>query len=361
MPKRKDNLYETTYYFKGKQYHFYGKTAAIAKKKRDDFKELQETCPLSIEKYTFAEWVMAWVEAQKNTLSPQTYKSYSYLLQKHIGRAAIGQLLLMDLSPTTFRNYYVILVDEGLSARTIRYLHTITKKALNQAVEDGALKVNPLQNVSPPKGQRKAAEALTEEQIKLLLSSIDNEPFRRIVEFALATGLRRGEIIGLSWRNVSIDTGTVTVNQSVIRKDGRDVISTNLKTKSSRRTITIDKKTIIMLQQQHAYCDRLRLKAGRSFDKDHLNLVFPDENGQIIHQNTLSKMARHAFDKIDLPHFRFHSLRHTHATILVKAGIHFKIIQHRLGHSSFNVTMDTYSHITPEMDKQAIQVLEKIL
>lgn len=68
MPKRKDNLYETTYYFKGKQYHFYGKTAAIAKKKRDDFKELQETCPLSIEKYTLAEWVMAWVEAQKNTL-----------------------------------------------------------------------------------------------------------------------------------------------------------------------------------------------------------------------------------------------------------------------------------------------------
>ena len=361
MPKRKDNLYETTYYFKGKQYHFYGKTAAIAKKKRDDFKELQETCPLSIEKYTLAEWVMAWVEAQKNTLSPQTYKSYSYLLQKHIGRAPIGQLLLMDLSSTTFRNYWAILIGAGFSARTVRYVHTITKKALNQAIEDGALRVNPLQNVTPPKGPRKAAEALTKDQIDVLLDSIDNEPFRRIVEFALATGMRRGEIIGLSWSNVNLDAGTITIDQSVIRKDGTDIISTNLKTKSSRRTITIDRKTIIMLKQQHAYCERLRLKAGGSFDKYQLRLVFPDEKGHIIHQNTLSKMARHAFDKINLPHFTFHSLRHTHATMLVKAGIHFKIIQHRLGHSSFNVTMDTYSHVIPEMDRQAVQIIEKIL
>lgn len=200
---------------------------------------------------------------------------------------------------------------------------------------------------------------MNKDQVHLLLSSIDDEMYGRLVRVALATGMRRGELQGLSWANVDFRRRTISVNQSVIRKDGHEVISPNLKTASSRRTITIDEGTVGVLRRQKAYCDEMKLRNGWRASA----LVFP-RDGKTERpptQNYVSKKFSIYCRRIGLVGFTFHSLRHTHATMLVATGVHFKIIQQRLGHSSFAVTMGTYSHVTPEMDQEAADAISGII
>lgn len=358
MPKKASrNLYEVTCRVNGKKYHFYGKTLHEAESKRKTFKERSERAPLSLAGYTLCEWVTAWLEAVKADIAPQTYTSYHYELDKYIANAQIGAVPLMDLTPIMFRNYWQTLLDRGLSPRTVSYIHTITSAALKQAVFDGALISNPLLAVKRPRQPRREAKALNPGQIHALEAVVDNEMFLRLIHVALATGMRRGELQGLTWKDVDLTAGTVSVNQSVIRKDDREVISTALKTKSSRRTISIDARTVAVLYAQHAYCQRLMLQN----QWNELRYVFPREDGSPLKQNYISKRFSQYCHSARLEGFTFHSLRHTHATALVKAGIHFKIIQARLGHSSFLVTMDTYSHVSPGEDRPAADVMAKFL
>lgn len=193
----------------------------------------------------------------------------------------------------------------------------------------------------------------------MLLASIDNEMYGCLVRVALAIGMRRGELQGLYWADVDLKKKTITVNQSVIRKDGHEVLSPNLKTASSRRTITINEGTLEVLLIQKAYCEKMRLKNGWRAS----TLVFPRDGKteRPLTQNYVSKKFSIYCHRIGLEGFTFHSLRHTHATMLVAAGVYFKIIQHRLGHSSFAVTMDTYSHVTPEMDREAADAISGII
>lgn len=200
---------------------------------------------------------------------------------------------------------------------------------------------------------------MNKDQVHLLLSSIDDEMYGRLVRVALATGMRRRELQGLSWANVDFRRRTISVNQSVIRNDGHEVISPNLKTASSRRTITIDEGTVGVLRRQKAYCDEMKLRNGWRAS----TLVFPRDGKteRPLTQNYVSKKFSIYCRRIGLTGFTFYNLRHTHATMLVAAGVHFKIIQHRLGHSSFAVIMDTYSHVTPEMDQEAAAAISEII
>lgn len=358
MPKKASrNLYEVTCRVNGKKYHFYGKTRHEAESKRKTFKDRAEQAPLSLAGYTLCEWVGAWLETVKDDIAPQTYTSYHYEMEKYIVHAQIGAVPLVDLTPMMFRNYWQVLLDKGLSPRTVAYIHTITSAALKQAVFDGAMITNPLLAVKRPRQPRREARAFDPEQIHALEAVVDNEMFLRLIHVALATGMRRGELQGLTWKDVDLSAGTISVNRSVIRKDGKEVISTALKTKSSRRTISIDEKTVAVLHAQHAYCQRLMLQN----QWEELCYVFPREDGSPLRQNYISKRFSQYCRAAGLEGFTFHSLRHTHATELVKAGIHFKIIQARLGHSSFLVTMDTYSHVSPGEDRPAADVMAKIL
>lgn len=360
MPKRKNsNLYEVTAQIDGKRRHFYGRTKNEALAKKKAYTDAMEKAPLSLEGFTLGEWCMAWVEEIKRDVSPQTYTSYKLTLRKHIARAQIGQIVLSGLTPSIFRTYWQQLLDTGLSARTVVYVHTLTKEALKQAVEDGAMINNPLGHVKRPRIERRPVSALNKDQIHKLLDTIDDEMYSRLVRVALGTGMRRGELQGLRWIDVDFKKKTVSVNQSVIRQDGHEVISPNLKTASSRRTITLDDKTMDVLRQQKIYCEEMRLKNGWRTS----SLVFP-RSGKLerpLTQNYVSKKFTIYCQRAGLSGFTFHSLRHTHATILVAAGVHFKIIQHRLGHSSFAVTMDTYSHVTPEMDQEAADAISIII
>lgn len=361
MAKRKvraDGRYESTFSINGKKKHFYGSTLKEARRKRDDYIALMDRCPLANQRVGLGEWVSAWLETIKSDIAPTTLSSYTGLLGKHIIRSQIGSIALQDLTPSVFRSQWQRMIDKGMSPRTVAYVHTITSASLKQAVMDGLIPMDPLLYVRRPRQIRKEAKALTEMQIRELQQSIQDPLFLRIVNFALSTGMRRGEILGLPWEDVNFEKGQVSINQSVIRKDGKETISTSLKTASSRRTISIDSKTIDLLHIQKAYDMRMKLK---SQNFSNLDLVFCREDGSPLRQNSVTLKMSRTFKSLGWEGFSFHSLRHTHATLLLKNGVHFKIVQYRLGHSTFQQTMDTYSHVTPEMESNVTSVTEKIL
>ncbi len=274
MVKRKtrtDGRYESTTRVNGKKKHFYGSTQHEAKQKRDEYVELMRRCPLADRKVTLGEWAEAWLQSIKSDVAPTTLESYTGLLTNHIIKAQIGSILLENLTPALFRLYWQQLLDSGLSPRTVTYLHTVTSEVLKQATMDGALAYNPLVNVRRPHRVKKEIKALTKDQIKLLLDHIKNEKLNRIVRFALATGMRREEILGLRWYDVNFTKSMASVVQTVVRCGSETVISPTTKTKSSQRTISIDKHTMNLLHIQNAYDMRLKVQNPNYQDND---LVF---------------------------------------------------------------------------------------
>lgn len=361
MPKRKsraDGRYEATARINGKKYHFYGATRTEARKKRDDFVELMDRCPLAEKKFTLAEWCDAWVESIRPNVAASTQFSYRHVLSRFIIRAPIGSVYLHDLRPHMFRTYWQQLLDQGYSPRSVIYCHTVTSMALKQAAFDGAILTNPLLSVRRPRLVKKEVKAMTREQLALLIQAAGDPLYRNIIIIGARTGMRREEILGLTWPKVDFDRSTVTVAQTVICTGGKARIVPSTKTKSSMRTIAVDPKVLDVLRAQHAAYLRAKLACP---DFQDLSLVFCHEDGSPVHPDSVSHWFRRYADACGLHEFTFHSLRHTHATLLLEAGVNFKSVQARLGHSTFSTTMDTYAHVTPAMEKEVLKAIESTI
>lgn len=358
MPKRKDGRYEVTIQINGKRKHFLGRTLKEAKEKREHYIEIQEKCPLAEKRILLKEWMSAWLESIKNNISPVTHTNYYYTIKKYITDAPIGNILLIDLTPAMFRTYFADLLTEK-SPRTVNNLHTILHAGLKQAAEDGAIMVSPLTNIKHAKMPRKELKTLTNNQIRQMIELLPEEWMKCYFRIAAYTGLRMGEISGLDYKkSFDFKKSTLTVLQSIVKVGKEETISTDLKTKSSRRTISVDKNTMQMI---HAQISRtLQKKLSTPNFKDN-GLLFCRDDGSPVRRNHIEKISRRVFKLMDLPGMTFHSIRHTHATMLLKSGVHHKLVQYRLGHSSFQVTMDIYSHVTPEIESEVIHVLDRII
>lgn len=354
---RKDGRFEVTATIDGKRYHFYGETQHEARQKRDEFVDMMGKCPLADKKITLAEWCEAWLETITQSVAWSTKISYADVLHRFIIRAPIGSVLLTDLKPQMFRVYWQQLLDEGKASRTVIYCHTVTNMALKQALYDGAIYVNPLSAVKRPKLVKKEIVAMTKEQLHTLLEAVDDPLYKNIFIVGARTGMRREEILGLTWPNINFERGQLTVQKTVIRTDGKMHLVDTTKTKSSRRTISLDDEALDVLREQQVIYLRYRLAGGKRFED--LELVFCRENGKPIHPDSVTQWFRRYADRCGLHQFTFHSLRHTHATLLLEAGVNFKIVQTRLGHSSFTTTMDTYAHVTPAMEADVVNVIKQ--
>lgn len=354
MKKRKDGRYKTSIQINRKRYYFVGRTLREAKDKKVAFLDQQRLCPLQSENVTLAEWMAAWIESIRINVSPVTYTDYFYTVRRHIACAPIGSILLSDLTPAMFRAYFGELLKVR-SPRTVNKLHTLLHAGLKQAAEDGAIPISPLTNVKHARQERTEVTILKKEQIHEMLDLLPHEWEKLFFRIAAYTGLRIGEISGLDYKwGFDFKNGTLKVMRSVIRVDGREQLSYDLKNKTSRRTISVDHETMRMVQQHVSI-----LKLSRINNPDHL--LFCDKNGQPIKRNRIEKLARRTFDQMGLPSFTFHGLRHTHATLLLKEGINFKALQHRLGHSTFQQTMDTYGHFIPDLEVNVKETLAKIM
>jgi len=297
---------------------------------------------------------------QPPRLAASTWASYRYEIG-HRAVPALGAVKLQQLEPSQLDAFYARLLREGgagsksLSQRTVRYLHTILGRAFKDAITWGLLSTNPADRATPPTqraAERDRAEmrTWTAEQLRAFLDHVAGD--RLFIGWLLAasTGMRRGEVLGLRWDDVDLDNNILSVRQALVMA-GSAVQTSNPKTPRSRRTIDLDTRTVRELLGWRAKQNADRLRWGALWH-DH-GMVVTREDGTWVRPDSWTATFDRHVRRTGLPRLRLHDLRHTHATLLLKAGVPPKVVSERLGHSSVAFTLDTYAHVVPGMQADA--------
>ncbi|HET7322603.1 MAG TPA: site-specific integrase [Longimicrobiaceae bacterium] len=246
------------------------------------------------------------------------------------------------------------------SARTVRYVHSVLHNALEHAVEISLIPTNPAKKVKLPKKEGSDANPLSDVEAKAFLEAAEGTRWFCLWLVQVTTGLRPGEALGLKWVDVDLDTGKIHVQRALVRKkDGTWSIDPP-KTDRARRTVALPAETVKVLRRQHAAQASEKLKAGDEYED--YGLVFANRTGgPLDHRVVTRRHFKPLLKKAGLPLIRPYDLRHTHATLLLKAGVNPKIVSERLGHSSVAFTLDTYSHVLPDMQQETAEKLESLL
>lgn len=320
-------------------------------------------------KLTVGEWLQEWLKGHcTGDLSPTTIRGYRMMVEKHL-IPAIGDIPLAKLQPVHLKNYYAQARESGrvdgrpskgtrLSARTVLHHHRVLHKALHEAEKLGLISRNPADLVDPPRAEKKVPVTLTVEEAERSLEVLRGTYLYIPSLLAIATGARRGEILGLRWKDVDLDARAVTIEQELLRVE-RQYIFRQPKTTGSVRPIPIPPFVAEELKAHQLQQKKWRLAAGSAWQDT--GLVCTSEDGSPINPDTLSPRFVKIMQRAGFPHITFHGLRHTHATLLLKWNVHPKKVSERLGHSSIKLTMDTYSHVMPTMQDEAVELLEKNL
>ncbi len=353
--KRSDGRYSVTTTLNGKRRYFYGTTRKEAIEKRDNFIKETSLCERYDGTITLHDWSIEWMKIKESSVSAKTKESYEWIINNYILHY-LGTMKIADISPVNIQA--MIRQLEHLSNRTITYTLTVLSSILKEAVRYGYIPKNAAALVKKPKKERNHdMVTLSKEQVKEFLKVVALDETRTLFKLAFVTGLRRSEILGLRWEDINWKKSTISVNQTVIMLGGSYVISKTTKHASSRRTMSIDDETLVELKKHRLQIQKRMLKTYNWCNND---LVFPGKYGNPRDPKSISKACKKYAASIGVPNFTMHGIRHTHATLLIEAGVNFKIIQMRLGHSSYVETMNTYSHITPLMEADVVSKISTI-
>jgi integrase len=304
---------------------------------------------------TVTEYLDEWIELQRLRLQPATWDAYRQTIACYLA-PALGDTPLDDLDPTLLERMYAGLLVHGgrggrrLALGTIRYIHAVLHKALTDAVRTGLLQTNVSDRVALPRrdpGRTDLDDRLhvwTAAQVRTFLRLTCDDPHHDLWAVALGTGMRRGELLGLRWQDVAPDRRTVRVASSLTIIDGRPRLKA---TKTNHvRHLHIDAHTAAAIERQ-------RDRGDEAIRHDELDLVFTDEIGEPLIPQRITHRFRRLVRSLPLPTIRLHDARHTHATLLLQAGVPIKVAAERLGHANITVTLDTYAHVLPAMDRDA--------
>ena len=284
------------------------------------------------------------------------------MLRVHI-RPKLGEMKLSDIKILTVQKVYSEIQEAGLSPRTIQYVHTVFSMALKKAVELGSILNNPCDFAELPKQTNKETKAFSPEQAKKFLDAANENKHSLIFEIALASGMRPEEYLALQWKDISFDKGTASVQRALVwHRKGGGFAFCEPKTKKSRRTIPLPKSIVPKLKKHRKEQLERRLKLGEAWNN--YDLVFTSEigtplNARNLYQRHFVKILESA--KLHEQNFVLYSLRHSCATLLLSAGENPKVVAERLGHTSVKMTLDTYSHVLPDMQESATDRLEAML
>lgn len=302
---------------------------------------------------TVGKYLEGWVDTLANRgLRPSTVESYARNVRLHIV-PAIGSVKLQALSPVHVDRIYSQMSEAGLSPRMVRYVHSIIRKALADALKKGLVVRNVADAATPPSAKSTRAPEMqtwTPEQLRTFLDGVADHRLFPLLRLAAMTGLRRGELLGLRWSDVDLDASRLVVRQQVTAVAGEVQVG-EVKTAAGRRTITLDARTVEVLRDHRKAQLEERLLVGAGYTDR--GLVFADPTGEPLHPDRVSKVFDRLVSASGLPRLRLHDLRHTHATHLIARGVHSKRVSARLGHTSHSFTMDTYGHLMPDDEGDA--------
>ncbi len=307
-------------------------------------------------KLTVGDWLTKWLDLARNEVSPKTAERYAEIVDKHLV-PALGPLPLGKLRAVHVEAYYAKALKEGrrdgtggLSAQTVRHHDRVLNVAMKRARALKLIATNPIEDVTHPKVEPEEIEHLDPSDAVKLLRTAAGTRLHVPIFLALATGIRRGELLALRWSDLDLDRGNLTVAQAI--EQTKAGLRFKLpKTKRSRRVIALSPSVVDLLRAHKVQQARERLALG--LGKDNLGLVFTRLDGSIINPRNFSKEFSRLVARAGVRPVSLHGLRHTHFTNLLREGVHPKIASERAGHASVAITMDIYSHAVPGLQEDA--------
>jgi integrase len=312
---------------------------------------------------TLAEYLRQWLENQSMRLSPNTYDGYSVNIEKHI-IPSIGNTPLCRLSKMQIESFYNEKLKKGradgkggLSVTSVRYIHATLRAALNDAVDMEYIVKNFANTVKLPKQKDYEPSFLTKKQVDTMLEVFRNTNIFIPVLLAVGLGLRRGEALGLKWEDIDFEKNIISVKRALLPAKGYYNFA-DLKTAKSRRTLTVPKNIIECLKKEKCRQSKNKLFLGTGYKN--MDLVCCNDDGSPITPTALNHRFSKFLIKNDLQTIRFHDLRHTNASLMLKQGVSMKVASDRLGHTTIGITMDLYTHIDAELQQDAANKLNAI-
>jgi integrase len=320
--------------------------------------ELENGTAVDTTSHTVGSYLRQWLETSvQHTVRPTTLESYTDMVRVHIA-PTLGTLPLQKLTPSHLQTFYSDRLAAGgrkdgkhggLSQRTVRYLHAILHRALKEAVRLRLIPINPADDVTPPRAKRPQVPSWDAGAVRRFLDAAEGDGYGPIWLLALHTGARRGELLALRWEDLDLDRGRAQISRSLVMVANRPAIQ-EPKTEHGKRTIALDPDALAALRE-HRTCQEERRLAALTWKDE--GLVFANTSGSYINPHNLDRRFVQLVETAGVPRIPFHGLRHTHATVLMQAGMNPKVVSERLGHGDIGITLSTYSHVAPGMDEQA--------
>ncbi|WP_422447874.1 tyrosine-type recombinase/integrase [Thermoanaerobacterium sp. DL9XJH110] len=310
---------------------------------------------------TVAEYLNKWFhDYVEIKLAPRTQIRYLEIINNYF-IPEFGRIKLSDLKPYHLQSHYSKVIEK-LSASTVLYHHRVIHKALKQAVKWQFISHNPADNVEPPSANKSDFTVLSAEHIDKLIQYLKEQNHILYIPVLLAvmTGMRRGEICGLQWPDIDFNTGTLQIKRQLQRING-ELVLRETKTAGSRRPISLDDITISLLKEYRQEQKKNRVLFGPEYHVENFGFVCTWPDGKLLDPDYISHVFPRLLKELNLPPVRFHDLRHTSATMLLEAGVNPKVVSERLGHTDIRITLNTYSHVLPNMQKEAAEKLAEKL
>ena len=307
---------------------------------------------------TLARYLQAWLSGYAAiSVAPSTLKRYGQI----VGRLErlLGAVRLQELRPDQIQTAYAALLGDGLAARTVLHHHRVLRQALQHALRWQLIVCNPADAAMPPRPEPQEMRALAPDEVHQLLDACEDPDLRSIIHVAVTTGLRLGELLGLRWGDLDLDAATAAIRRTSQYLSGDGTTTRPPKTARGRRTIALSEETLRTLRAHRARQLERRLSLGAGYQDG--DWVFSGPTGELQPPYRVSDAFHRFVARAKLGRLRFHDLRHTAATLMMRAGVPTKIVSTRLGHATAALTLDVYSHVTPDMERDAVEAIGTVL
>ena len=367
--KRSDGRWEARYTTgidpkTGKQIQksVYGKTQKEVRQKLTEVTaEIDSGTYLEQTKDTVGEWLDTWLKTYAlYSVKSYTYDAYERSCNIHI-KPALGRIRLSALTAPQIQQFYNSLITEKeLSPKTVKNIHGVLHRALGQAVKLGLLRSNPTNVCDLPKAHRKEIKPMEQAEISRFLQAIQGTKYGLVYQITLFTGLREGEVLGLTWDCIDFEKGTMTINKQLQNIPGQPGAYRLISAKNGKsRTIALPSTVITILKQHKIQQTLARLQAGELWENS--DFVFTNEVGHHVSPNSVYNQYKRIVASIGLPQARFHDLRHSYAVAAIQSGDDIKTVQGNLGHATASFTLDVYGHVTDQMKQNSAARMEKFI
>ena len=352
----------TVYTARGrKRKTFYGKTRQeVAAKLAKALSDQEGGITFDADNLRLGDYLQRWLEdSKKGSVKRVTYEGYARQVRNHLV-PTLGQIKLKALTPAHLRGLYREKTETGLSARTVGYIHATIHNALEQAVQDGLVPRNVADAVKPPQLCKEEIQPLTPAQTKTLLEAVGGDRFEALYVLAVTAGLRQGELLGLKWEDIALDRGLLQVRRTLSSTKGGEPVFSDPKTARGRRSVKLTARAVEALKRHRERQLEEREEVAGLWQNH--GLVFPTRIGTAMSRhNLVARSFKPLLKRAGLPEIRFHDLRHTCATLMLVVGANPKVAQETLGHANVTITLDTYSHLLPNMQDEVAEKVNELL